>query len=604
MNMRRALKAVWSRLKSAEDVVEDGGLALVDARSLPEHVRIAAIALVVGMLAGGAAILFRLVLEGVQFGFFGFSHGSILELARSLPWWHVMLAPALGGLAIGWFIRVLAYERRTHGVPDVIIASLLERGKLPPKAAVGAALVSAASAGVGASVGREGPLVHLGASVGSWVGQRLRLSNYDTKTLLGCGVAAGIAASFNVPVAGTIFAFEVVLKRYSFQRLAPVVIAAVTGTVVSRLYYGDFPAWHVPERIFVSYWEFPAFAVLGLVCAAAAFLLMRCVGLTGHLMDRSQIPRVMRPAVAGLGVGAIAVFFPEVLGVGYEAADAALRESLPLAIWVAVVAAKIVATGLSLGSGFGSGFGGGIFSPSLVVGAMTGGAFGIVATAAMPELSSGHGAYTIVGMAAVAGAVLGAPFQAILIIFEMTTSYSLALAVMLATVISAILVNDVLRIDFFGWQVKQRGIDLKAAIPQAVLGDVSVRPLVRRDVPRVSTNAGYQAIADAFVAAPIPELLVVDTDGRLVGRLVYRDFAVKAGANPSTLEALTADAIATPQAQVLEASDDASTAWLLFADNNTDRLPVVEDRVSARLIGYLDRQDLLTAYQRVLTKTL
>ncbi|MCZ6733566.1 MAG: chloride channel protein [Gammaproteobacteria bacterium] len=353
--MRRALKAVWSRLKSAQDVVEDGGLALVDARSLPEHVRIAAIALIVGMLAGGAAILFRLVLEGVQFGFFGFSHGSILELARSLPWWHVMLAPALGGLAIGWFVHVLAYERRTHGVPDVIIASLVERGKLPPKATVGAALINAASAGVGASVGREGPMVHLGASVGSLVGQRLHLSAYDTKTLLGCGVAAGIAASFNVPVAGTIFAFEVVLKRYSFQRLAPVVIAAVAGTAVSRLYYGDFPAWHVPERVFVSYWEFPAFAVLGLVCAVAAFLLMRSVELASHFMDRSPIPRAMRPAVAGLGVGAIAVFLPEVLGVGYEATDAALQESLPLAILIAIVAAKIVATGLSLGSGFGGG---------------------------------------------------------------------------------------------------------------------------------------------------------------------------------------------------------------------------------------------------------
>ncbi len=599
MNMRRALKAVWSRLKSAQDVVEDGGLALVDARSLPEHVRIAAIALIVGMLAGGAAILFRLVLEGVQFGFFGFSHGSILELARSLPWWHVMLAPALGGLAIGWFVHALAYERRTHGVPDVIIASLVERGKLPPKATVGAALINAASAGVGASVGREGPMVHLGASVGSWVGQRLHLSAYDTKTLLGCGVAAGIAASFNVPVAGTIFAFEVVLKRYSFQRLAPVVIAAVAGTAVSRLYYGDFPAWHVPERVFVSYWEFPAFAVLGLVCAVAAFLLVRSVELASHLMDRSPIPRAMRPAVAGLGVGGIAVFLPEVLGVGYEATDAALRESLPLAILLAVAAAKIVATGLSLGSGFG----GGIFSPSLVVGAMIGGAFGIVATAAMPELSSGPGAYMIVGMAAVAGAVLGAPFQAILVVFEMTASYSLALAVMLATVISAILANDVLRIDFFSWQLKRRGIDLKAAIPQTVLADISVRSLVRRDAPTVSAKAGLRAIADAFVAAPVPELLVVDNNGRLVGRLSYRDFAIKASVNPLTLEAVTADAIATAQAQVLEASDDASTAWLLFAENNTDRLPVVEDRASARLIGYLDKQDLLAAYHHVLTKT-
>ena len=185
----------------------------------------------------------------------------------------------------------------------------------------------------------------------------------------------------------------------------------------------------------------------------------------------------------------------------------------------------------------------------------------------------------------------------------MTASYSLALAVMLATVISAILANDVLRIDFFSWQLKRRGIDLKAAIPQTVLADISVRSLVRRDAPTVSAKAGLRAIADAFVAAPVPELLVVDNNGRLVGRLSYRDFAIKASVNPLTLEAVTADAIATAQAQVLEASDDASTAWLLFAENNTDRLPVVEDRASARLIGYLDKQDLLAAYHHVLTKT-
>ena len=370
MNVLRPIQAMLHRQEPREMAGDDLDFTSADRRTLSEHLKIAFLAMVVGALAGGAAILFRSVVDGVTFGAAGFQTGGILDLARSLPWWHVLLMPAAGGLLIGWFVQSVSYERRLHGVPDVIVASFLRQGRLPSRAGVGAALVSAVSAGVGASVGREGPMVHMGASVGSWIAQRLGLRPYDSKTLLACGVAAGIAASFNVPVGGTIFAFELIIRRYSIQRLAPIVIAAVVGTALIRTYYGDFPAWHVPERILVSYWEFPAFALLGVICACTGFVLIRCVGLVGHAMNRLAIPPMLRPALGGLGVGAIAVFFPHVLGIGYEATDEALREALPFALLVALVIAKIAATALSLGAGFG----GGIFSPSLVIGAMTGGA--------------------------------------------------------------------------------------------------------------------------------------------------------------------------------------------------------------------------------------
>ena len=259
------------------------------------------------------------------------------------------------------------------------------------------ALASALSIGVGASVGREGPVVHLGASLGSWVAKRLHLGRVLARTLLGCGVAAAVAASFNAPIAGSFFALEVVVGHYALSAFAPIVIASVTGTLISRARYGDYPAFILPDDwIIASFWEFPGFALLGLVSAAAAIVFMWSIMFTEDTVERLPLPKWSRPAFAGLLVGLIALAFPEVLGVGYEATDKALSDLYPLWFLVALIVAKTAATAISLGGGFA----GGVFSPSLYVGAMVGGAYGIIATQAFPELSSGHGAYTIIGMGA------------------------------------------------------------------------------------------------------------------------------------------------------------------------------------------------------------
>ena len=283
----------------------------------------------------------------------------------------------------------------------------------------------------------------------------------------------------------------------------------------------------------------------------------------------------------------------------YEAADEALREALPFALLAALVLAKIAATALSLGAGFG----GGIFSPSLVIGAMTGGAFGVLATAAFPEISSGHGAYTIVGMAAVAGAVLHTPFATIIIIFEMTASYSLALGVMLAVVISAILLNDVWRSDFFNWQLKQRGVNLKEITPQAVLGDVPVATLLREDVATVSASAGLDDMTSAFAAASGPGVLVVDAVGCLVGRVTYERFRKNAVEGGTAAAEVTAERVAERDPPSIELSVDAGRAWVSMREHDTDCLPVVDSRASMRLVGQVTKEDLLTAYHRILVNT-
>ncbi|MDX1711915.1 MAG: chloride channel protein, partial [Rhodovibrionaceae bacterium] len=390
-----------------------------------DQMLLAALAVVLGAAAGGLSIGFRYAIDIIQFGAFGFFGEQVVSNLRDVGSWRIVLAPTLGGLLIGLLVYKFMPKGRPQGVADVIEASALKAGRMSIRDGLKAAGISAASIGVGASVGREGPVVHLGASVGAWLAQRLHLGRRLSRTLLGCGVAAAVAASFNAPIAGVFFSLEVVVGHYALSAFAPIVIASVTGTIISRMHYGNFPAFILPEHYDItSFLEFPAFALLGVVSAVAAIAFMRAVFFAEELFSGLYIARWLRAAGAGLFVGVIALAFPHLIGVGYEATDMAIGESLDLWMLIALIGLKIAATAACIGSGFG----GGVFSPSLFIGAMLGGAFGIVATSAFPELSSGHGAYTLIGMGAVAGAVLGAPISTILMIFELTGDYALTIA--------------------------------------------------------------------------------------------------------------------------------------------------------------------------------
>ena len=397
------------------------------------------LAVVIGALAGYGAIVFRKLIAEIQLVVFGSDSDYLLSVSNYLPWWQLLLARVAGGLVIGLFVHFVLPGQRNHGVADVIEAGALRGGRMALGTGIGAALAAATSIGFGASVGREGPVIHLGATIAAAIAKRLRLNRNAALTLLGCGVASGIAASFNAPIAGVFFALEVVIGHYALAAFAPVVIASVIGTIIARMQFGNFPAFTVPEFGIVSFLELPAFAMLGLVSAAVAGVFMWSIMYTQDTMARLPIPPWTRPALGGLAVGIIAVFFPHVLGVGYEATDLALQVDLTLALLIVLAIAKIAATAISLGSGFA----GGVFSPSLFVGAMVGGAFGVIAGTVFPELATSPGAYTIIGMGAVASAVLGAPISTILIIFEITGDYGVTIAVMIASAVAAVVTRRI-----------------------------------------------------------------------------------------------------------------------------------------------------------------
>ncbi|MBA5777784.1 chloride channel protein [Stappia sp. F7233] len=488
------------------------------------------LAVLIGVLVALAAILFRIGIGLVQLPWLGTMSEQIVSAASSQPWWIILLAPAVGGLIVGIWLEKFQPKQRAFGVADVIEARAHGGKGLSFWGGLSSAGLTVVSLGSGASAGREGPVVHLGATLAMALCQALRLPDSARRILLACGVAGAVSASFNAPIAGVLFAHEVVLGHYAMSAFVPIVISSALGTLLSRLWFGDIAAFVIPQYQITSYLELPAFALLGLTCAAVAVIFQFALIGTDWVARNITMPLWLRPVVGGLAVGGIGVFFPEVLGVGYEATDAALKHQLPLAVMLALLFAKTAATAITLASRFG----GGIFSPSLYLGAMTGGAFGLIAAAAFPELASSHGLYAILGMGAVAAAVLGAPFSTTMIVFELTGGYALSIALLIAVSISTGINQAVHGRSYFHWQLEMRGV---------MLQEGAHRWLVR--IVRV-----------ADFLEPVPEDAGSET------------FDPESG-GPS-----------------LRPTDTLEAALKLFDKSGASRLPVIDSADPMRIVGY------------------
>jgi len=239
------------------------------------------------------------------------------QAAAQQPWWIILIAPAVGGLLVGWILQRFHPQQRAGGVADVIEARAYGGRGLPLKAGLWSALVTSISLGSGASAGREGPVVHLGATLGTAVCGFFHLPDSARRILLGCAVASGVSASFNAPIAGVLFAHEVILGHYAVSAFVPIVLASVMGTLLSRLWFGDIAAFEIPAYEITSYLEIPAFALLGLTCAVVAILFQFALIGTDWTARNITMPLWLRPVLGGLAVGALGVFFPGILGVGY-----------------------------------------------------------------------------------------------------------------------------------------------------------------------------------------------------------------------------------------------------------------------------------------------
>lgn len=445
-------------------------------RGLMEQPRLWLLALIVGALAGLAAVALVVGIDGVHKLFFGADELGLVDAAEALPIVALLVIPTFGGLIAGLLLKYLLTKHEHLTVADVMEARARSAGRLSPFRGFVSTLASIIALGMGASAGREGPAVVAGAAVSSSVARLLRLDEFEQRTLLGCAVAAAVSASFNAPIAGALFALEVVLGHYAVRAFAPISIASVAGALLCWSLLGDESAFKISALEVDDYvLQFPALFLLGLVSAAVAMVFMGSIQIARDAIDaarrRAGAPLWAQTALAGLTIGAIAAAgAPQVLGVGYQTTSAALASEIGFWGCVGIAAAKIFASAISIGGRIGAG----VFSPALMLGALTGSAFGRVATSVFPDVSGGLEIYALAGMGAVAGSVLGAPISTTLIVFELTENYGAALAVMVSTSVATVATQQIFRKSYFHWQLARRGVDLIAGPEHSVLPGLKV----------------------------------------------------------------------------------------------------------------------------------
>lgn len=545
-----------------------------------------AMALLVGSVAGvGALFLIRLiqVLQGL------FQQGRILLTQRTPV--GAVLIPALGGLLAGPLIHYLAREAKGHGVPEVMQAVILRGGRIRPVVALVKALASALCIGSGGSAGREGPIVQIGAALGSTVGQIFRLSDERIRNLVACGAAAGIAATFNAPIAGVVFALEVILAEFGLTPLTTVVVASVTASIVSRSVLGESPAFSIPPYHLKHPLELLLYLALGGLAALVAWLFVSVLYWTEDRFDAWRFPGALKPALGGLAVGLLGLWAPQALGTGFAGIEAALQGHLAWGLMAGLVVAKILATSFTLGSGNS----GGVFAPALFMGATFGGAFGHLTSRLFPQIAGPVGAYALVGMAAVFAGAAHAPMTAMLIVFEMSRDYRLILPLMLATVISTVFSQRLRGESIYTLKLKRRGIDVSAGRNLNLMRTIRVGEAMtpRGRLTTVSPEMSLTALAGVFNETHHHGLAVVDEKDHLFGVVTLADLE---RVGPEQLRRGKVRDICTTRVRTAFPDETLEDALRHFGALDVGRIPVVDRADPRRLVGMLRRGDIIRAY--------
>jgi CIC family chloride channel protein len=563
-------------------------------------------AVFVGLAGAVGAVAFRLMIRTVQAAAFGgpeaLSHlaadglmaepGDPMRMVDGVPWYARIAIPAVGGLIVGPLVWFFAREARGHGVPEVMKAVALKGGVIRPRLVAIKALASALSIGTGGSVGREGPIIQIGSAFGSSVGQLLRLNTTQIRTLVGCGAAAGIGATFNAPIAGALFAGEVIVGGFAVSEFTPIVISAVVAVVVSRFFLGNTPSFLVPDYEIVSPFELLSYMGVGVAAGLVAVAFIRALSLSEDLFAKVPIPEYLKAALGGALVGVIAIELPHVYGVGYTSINWVLDGNLPVAIMGLLVFAKIAATSITIGSG-GSG---GVFAPSLFLGAMTGGFLGTFVHQYFPESTATSGAYALVTMGAVVAATTHAPLSAIIIIFELTQTIDIIPALMCACVLSTLVSQVLHRDSIYTSKLMRQGIDLYKEDDPNVLKSLFVRDVLDPEPEVVPASASFKTVLDLVVQSRHSQFFVVDADRKLLGaislselrRLIYEQDVLKL--------VIVAGDLVDSRRPTLAEDDHLDLVMHIFSAGEYDELAVVDD--DNRLVGIVAQKDVIEARNR------
>jgi chloride channel protein, CIC family len=547
-------------------------------------------AIVVGIGGGLGTVVFVRMISFFNSVFFG--GGKLLGLPGTT---YVILLPILGGLIVGPLVHFIAPEAKGHGVPEVLTAIATKGGRIRPVVVLVKALGSAITIGSGGSVGREGPIVQIGSALGSTIGQVFHLPERQVINLVASGAAAGIAATFNAPIAGVMFALEVILGDFGFQNLTPMVIAAVTASVVSRAVLGDSPAFTVPAYTLNSPWELPLYLGLGIVAGFGAMAFVKMLYFMEDVFDHWKFPPYLKPAVGGLGLGILGYFVPRVFGTGFDTISSTLTGQLGLGLLVILIFGKLLATTLTLGSGAS----GGVFAPALFIGAVLGGAYGHLAQLVFPGLPASSGAYAMVGMAAVFAGAARAPITAVIILFEMTQDYRIILPLMFATVVSTIIAQGIEPESIYTLKLKLRGIDIRAKRDENLLRSISVKEAMTpiEESSAIPANTSLPELAQLFQETGHHGFIVLDDRNELYGIVSLSDLENAIAAQKT--DAKVSD-ICTRNVITVYPDEMLDDALRNFGVLDMGRIPVVDRSDPKHVLGSLRRSDIVNTLSKVL----
>ncbi|MDD4050569.1 MAG: chloride channel protein [candidate division Zixibacteria bacterium] len=557
------------------------------------------IAAAVGLATAGGALGFRALINYFNHVFFGLTDQGLVQVfGGGFKFW-LPLIPMFGGLLVGPIVFHFAKEAKGHGVPEVMNAVARLGGIIRPRVAAAKAVASAICLGSGGSAGREGPIVQIGSALGSTIGQYLRLSEDRIKVLVGCGAAAGISSVFNAPIAGVMFSVEVILGDFTIGTFSPVLVSSVVASVLTRSVLGNHPAFEIPGYSLVSAWEIPLYMILGVILGIVAVLFTRSLDTMEDIFNRFRMPDILKPALGGLLLGSVAIFFPQILADGYDTIRLSLNGQIVVWLLVVLIFLKILATSLTLGSGNS----GGIFAPSLFMGAMTGGAFGVGVDYLFPSMTAGSGAYALVGMAGLVAGTTHAPMTALLIIFEMTNDYRIILPLMVTVAVASLVARLLFSNSIYTIKLAKRGIDIRSGKDINVLKAHTVDEIVITEYDSVPASATIPAILEKMEQSRESDLVVVDGDGRLQGLISFQD--IHSVISRRELDVLVvADDIAHREIEAVIAGSDLEQVMNAFNIRGTRVLPVVDNKASNQVIGIIRKDDLIEFYNQKLVEHL
>ncbi|GMT43009.1 MAG: chloride channel protein [bacterium] len=550
-----------------------------------------------GFFVGVAAVLFKWAILavydlcydkaiGIEFG----------QWSLELLWIPVVLA--VGGLIVGILNHYLNPAGGTGSVAEVMKWAAVDQGKISSRVIWFRPLASAITIGTGGSAGREGPIVQVGAAIGSWVGKRIKASSERIRLLAGCGAAAAIAAAFNAPLGGIIFSIELILGDFNIKVFSPLIFASVIATVTARHMEGNVPAFQIPQYFMVSAWEIIFFVILGLLCGLLAALFYRVYFIVCDRVKKLKVHPILLPALGGMVVGIIAILFPDILGNGYGSMDKVLTGKMAWSLALALIFIKIIATSITIGSK-GSG---GKFAPALFIGSMAGGVFGAGVNFFFPDITGPPGGYALVGMGAVMSAVAHAPLTNILMVFELTDNYQVIAPIMVACISATFMYSYFFSNSIYIEELRLRGVSIWGGRESSIMSEIKIKDVMTKKFETIPEDMPFKKILNLISRSKEMYFPCVDEKGRMTGVISLQDLR-EIMFESDLADLVVAKELAQEKVISLYPDENLNDAMERFAIKDLDELPVVSRHSANKILGILKRKDVISAYKKAIFKT-